>query len=204
MIFMGYDLVALRIALSVTADEKEPSNRLNGLYFDFPHKRLIASDGHRLFMCELPACNVRRNPRLFIVRHPVTGKQVHSLPANWSTVLIDADTKSITDRKSKASSLVLDEVSDTYPDVDGPVKMAVGNYSANLGPAQTQVDSRLLKVGVEGRMAMTNVSKGVVVTFPNLHVNHFLLVMGVNIDGPVDQKETIENLLVNDDEEASL
>ena len=197
MIFMGYDLVALRIALSVTADEKALKRRLQGLYFDFPHKRLIASDGHRLFMCELPACNTSSDPRLFIVRHPVTGKQVHSLPANWKTVLVDVDTASITDRGSKASSFVLDEVKDAYFDVDRPAKAAMENYQADLGPAQARVDSRLLKVGVDGQMVMTNVHEGVVITFHNLRINHFLLVMGISIESPIDQKETIRPLLVH-------
>lgn len=197
MIFMGYDLVALRTALSVTADEKALNRRLQGLYFDFPHKRLIASDSYRLFMCELPACNTSSDPRLFIVRHPVTGKQVHSLPANWKTVLVDVDTASITDRGSKASSFVLDEVKDAYFDVDRPARAAMENYQADLGPAQARVDSRLLKVGVDGQMVMTNVHEGVVITFHNLHINHFLLVMGISIESPIDQKETIRPLLVH-------
>ena len=200
IIFENDYLDALRVALDTVDDNLIYEKALNGIHFDFKNRRMLASDGHRAFICELPTADITTESITIVVKHPVTGAQVRKIPNSWKKVVLDFDNMLLHGTKGQFNLIKVDS---DYPvnGLNSIMKDAVkSGYISNIG---TGVVFNLdliagWKVGAIPSIGFSMIEKSnkmIVVTFPNLTIDHIGIIMPMNFS-PIDFRERIGGLVV--------
>lgn len=190
-IFQGDHLTALSLALDTAARPIEKRTILAGLLLDFPQGRMVATDGHRLFMAALPADTDPADPPLVLtVRNPVTGAQVRKLPKSWKTAILDPEALTLRGGGSgpAGGEFRLAVIPEAYPTTDRIVSpyLAVAGVSSPEA-ARLVLNPNLLKTWSFGRepcldmgLMRAGTFPALMVTFPHLSIPHLALVMGMS------------------------
>lgn len=191
IIFQGGHLTALSLALDTVALPIEKRTILAGLLLDFPQGRMVATDGHRLFMAALPADTDPADPPLVLsVRNPVTGAQVRKLPKSWKTAILDPEALTLRGGGSgpAGGEFRLEVIPEAYPTTDRIVSpyLAVAGVSSPEA-ARLVLNPDLLKAWSFGRepcldmeLMLAGTFPALMVTFPHLSIPHLALVMGMS------------------------
>lgn len=208
--FDGDYLTALRLALDTVLPPTDPRDHLTGIHFDFPHGRLIATDGTRAFLAALPPAAPEDLPgEAMTLRavNPATGAPVRKLPPGWLTVNLDPEAMALRGwtRPMVQGEFRLEVVPGTFPAIDrvaAPFLEAVATASTPAGkPAALTLNPALLSgwiVGREPSLGLTlayndGVPYGALVTLP-LSIAHLGLVMGMNFPAP-DPRHVVGKLI---------
>lgn len=191
IIFQGDHLTALSLALDTVALPIEKRTILAGLLLDFPQGRMVATDGHRLFMAALPADTDPADPPLVLsVRNPVTGGQVRKLPKSWRTAILDPEALTLRGGGSgpAGGEFRLEVIPGAYPTTDrivSPYLAAAGVSSPEA--ARLVLNPDLLKAWSFGRepcldmeLLLAGTFPAALLTFPHLSIPHLALVMGMS------------------------
>lgn len=191
--FDGNALPVLRLALATTADATEQRKALHGVFLDPLNGRLVATDGHRLFMAALPpGVPPLSGPLILRFINPATGAPARKLPASWAAAVLDREALVLRGLGLAGGTLPgelrLEVLSEDFPDVDRiliPILAALPSRTS--GTAQITLDPTLLaqwSLGKNPALALTipgDPHQCLVVTIPALAVPHLGVLMGVNI-----------------------
>ena len=190
-IFQGDHLTALSLALDTVALPIEKRTILAGLLLDFPQGRMVATDGHRLFMAALPADTDPADPPLVLtVRNPVTGAQVRKLPKSWKTAILDPEALTLRGGGSgpAGGEFRLEVIPGSYPFTDRIISpyLAAAELSSQEA-ARLVLNPDLLKAWSFGREPCLDLAvigagtfPALLVTFPYLSIPHLALVMALS------------------------
>ena len=191
MIQFDHDhLAALRLALDTVATVTEARTTLQGVHFDFPQGRLIATDGVRLFAAALPPEDTDAPAlpaRTFMVKNAATGAQVRKIPNGWRTAYLDLEALVLrSDPDGRGGEFRLEEITETFPDTDRVVLPFLGAAGGSgLEVPRLVLNPDLLKgwnCGKQAALSLEFLAKpypALLVTFPFLALDHLALVAGM-------------------------
>ena len=191
MIQFDHDhLAALRLALDTVATVTEARTTLQGVHFDFPRGRLLATDGVRLFAAALPPEDTDAPAlpaRTFMVKNAATGAQVRKIPNGWRAAYLDLDALVLrSDPDGRGAEFRLEEITENYPDTDRVVLPFLGAAGGSgLDAPRLVLNADLLKGWTCGKPPalsaefMAKPYPALLVTFPCLSVPHLALAMGM-------------------------
>ncbi len=195
--FVDEFLDGLKVAMETVA-KNDVRSALNGLFFDFNNRRLMASDGHRAFIVALPEIEDDCESIVVAIKNPITGAQVRKLPNAWQNVTFDFDEMLVS---GIAGQYKLEKIDQPYYD-KGLIDILKGVIK--VGPVEdiktgTVLNPELLagwKVGKFPAVGLTiaGENRSIIATFPNLTIDHIAIVMPMSYS-PTDFRERVGTLI---------